>query len=169
MPGLPGCQRCPLRDSELNCPTITNGFSFCNKIDPCLPTYDSRFARSVLMIARGEKQVFRPREEVGAITQIEPAPHIEYPSLTVQPALLSVSQSLAFHAEAKECPHRSRDVGCGCSGNRCAAGKGRNGLVNDWDCLKCLAYVDEAGAPTRKGLPVITEPTLEPSSSNCGS
>jgi hypothetical protein len=35
------------------------------------------------------------------------------------------SESIAAMKKVKECPHRSRDEGCGCSGHRCALGKGR--------------------------------------------
>jgi hypothetical protein len=46
---------------------------------------------------------------------------------SVPPPRPPVAESVAAMKRVKECPHRSRDEGCGCNGHRCALGKGRAG------------------------------------------
>ncbi len=58
------------------------------------------------------------------------------------PAPVSAAAIAALSA-VKACPHRSRDAGCGCSGHRCAVGKGRDGIVTHRDCLSCVGLAIE--------------------------
>lgn len=124
------------------------------KTDPSHPDYKPGMRESVIMMHEGktrESKAPHPPDGVPLVV----ASLVTGTSL-IQPEIrLTVSQSLAFQAEAKACEHRSRDAGCGCSGYRCAAGRGRGGIVNDWDCLRCLRYTDESGTFTTKGLPTV--------------
>jgi hypothetical protein len=140
---------------------------FRTKSDPAHPDYVPGIRESIALIHRGETR--KPRPPAPIVTEFTGPAASPAATAAIPSVKLTVVQSLAFQAEAKECPHRTRDAGCGCCGHRCARGKGRDGLVNDWDCLGCLGFIDESGNATEKGLAPITEPSIEPSSSGYGS
>lgn len=75
MPGLPECLHCPLRDSELVCPTIARRHPFCERVTPGSPTYHPRMAASVVMIAKGEKQ--EPAPQLITLAPLQYPPPLE--------------------------------------------------------------------------------------------
>lgn len=56
--------------------------------------------------------------------------------VTVAPVPIPVT--LALLARMKSCPHWQAASDCGCGHNRCAAGKGNQGVVSHRDCFHCL-------------------------------
>ena len=47
---------------------------------------------------------------------------------------------LARIAAMKACPDWVASSDCGCGNNRCALGKGRDGVVSHQDCFACLGF-----------------------------
>jgi hypothetical protein len=140
---------------------------FRETTDPAHPDYHPGARRSVIMIHRGESARSLPAPSVA-----EPAPPVDHaagPASTKaaatqsQPAAMSPGQHDAFEKEASACPQRSKDPTCNCKQWRCGLGKGIEGTVTDWDCAKCLGYLDDAGQPTSKGRPAEHDPSDYPS------
>jgi hypothetical protein len=92
--------------------------------DDSNPRQRDAFRKKVIAMAGGE-----------VVTATTRPPASEVLSDNTRP-----TPSEAFKAMnlVRACPHRSRDEGCGCSGARCALGKGKDGLVSHRECLVCV-------------------------------
>lgn len=56
-----------------------------------------------------------------------------------EPPRPSAQQTTTILKQMHDCPHRTKQTGCGCGGlATCTLGKGRGGLVNHHDCIACL-------------------------------
>jgi len=124
--------------------------SFRRKSDPSHSDYIPRIRESILMIYRGETRKPAPAPPIYQVESIEAARTGETATRPV--GNLAPAQLNAFNAEVSRCPHRTKDMNCNCQHHLCALGKGIDGKVNAWHCLRCLEYVDHASEPTEKGL-----------------
>jgi hypothetical protein len=102
-------------------------------IDPCpicggtgCRTYDLMLVR--YLSGRDRDHWRRVHDRLNGVDQMR------IPNSHLPPA----AESVAALRKIKECPHRSRDTGCGCNGHRCALGKGKAGLVAHRDCMACV-------------------------------
>jgi len=59
------------------------------------------------------------------------------------PPLIPLPESLPLLRLVKQCPYRSRDTACGCSGSKCAL-RTASPIVSHRDCFNCVAHYGNA-------------------------
>jgi len=63
--------------------------------------------------------------------------------LPLGPDPIPLAESLPLLRLVKQCPYRSRDTACGCSGSKCAL-RTASPIVSHRDCFNCVAHYGNA-------------------------
>jgi hypothetical protein len=105
------CAHCPI-DEGLSCQG-QDARRLCMLVDPGYPDYSPEYVATIRSLAR-------PRQTDEARPAERPAP----------------AEALSLLGAMKDCPYRTVDSVCGCSGARC--GLRRGSIVSYPECFDCL-------------------------------